>query len=155
MPIHLASVVLPGAVPDEEPDGVSAPSRFISRLFGPRSHPQVSQLMGDLLNVPGGHFEQGVSQLGRGPGNSQLVADIRHVAINRVEPRLPDAEPADCRLVVGAWRRPGYGRRVRRSPRRLWEEQIPQQMPSADSSCLGDHAVVLAYRLVSDVSRHT
>jgi len=60
-----------------------------------RSHPQVSRLRGDLLNVPGGQFEQGVSQLGQGPGNSQLVADIRHVAINWVEPPLPDAEPAD------------------------------------------------------------
>jgi hypothetical protein len=82
---------LPGAVREEEPDRVTA-ARFIIKLFGRRSHPQVSGLMGDLLDVPGGHFEQGVSQLGQGPGGGQLVTDIRHVAVNRVEPRLPDAD---------------------------------------------------------------
>ena len=41
-------------------------------------------LVGDLLDVRGGHFEQLVSQLGQGPGDGQLVADLRHVAVNRI-----------------------------------------------------------------------
>ena len=55
---------------DGEPDGVTAAVEVHQRLFGPRSHPQVSRLMGDQLNVPGGYFEQSVRQLGQGPGDS-------------------------------------------------------------------------------------
>jgi hypothetical protein len=43
-------------------------------------------LVGDLLDIPGGHVEQLVSQLRQCPGRGELVADLRHVSIARAEP---------------------------------------------------------------------
>src|SRR5918995_4985458 len=77
-------------------------------MTSPRVSPvQMDRFVGDVLDVLGSRLQQASAQVRQGPGDGELVTDLRHGGVMRVLPR--DAGPRPAGVGVGS--QPGLGPR--------------------------------------------